>query len=67
MHTTYTIAELARLAEHEHFDRILDEAGVPNPPVPEPRGRKWSEGREFDASTFDSAAYEKYEAEFFKW
>lgn len=66
MHTTYTLAELASLAEHEDFNFILDEAGVPNPPVPEPRRGKWSEGQEFDASKFDSAAYEKYEVEFFK-
>jgi hypothetical protein len=66
MHATYTLTELAKLAEHEHFDLVLDKAGVPNPLVPEPRRRKWSEGQGFDASKFDSAAYEKYEAEFFK-
>jgi len=66
MHTTYMLAELARLAEQEHFNLTLDEAGIPNPPVPQPRRRKWSEGQEFDASKFNAAAYEKYEAEFFK-
>jgi hypothetical protein len=66
MHTTYTLAELARLAEHEHFNLILDEAGVPNPPIPEPRRPKWSEGQEFNASKFSATAYRRYEAEFFK-
>lgn len=66
MHITYKLAELAKLAERADFSLILDEAGVPNPPIPKPRQRKWTEGQEFDASKFNTAAYEKYEAEFFK-
>lgn len=66
MHTTYTLVELARLAEHEDFNLTLDEAGVPHSRVPWPRRQKWSKRQEFDARKFDGDFYEKYEATFFK-
>ena len=62
----FTFAELQELAEQDDFGRILDTAGIPNPPIPGAAQKKWSEGVEFDASIFDDAAYKKYEEDYFK-
>lgn len=60
----FSFLELQELAEQDDFGDILTAAGVPDIPVQKSIERKkWSEGEEFNASTFD---YEKYEKDYLK-
>ena len=62
----FRFIKLQELAERDDFSEILTAAGVPDKPIPEVVSKKWSEGREFDASKFDDAAYKVYETDFSK-
>ena len=65
-HRKFSFVELQELAERENFDKILTAAGVPDTPNFNAVAKKWRNGKEFDASKFEDAAYQKYEKEFFR-
>lgn len=62
----FSLGEVQELAEREDFCEMLTAAGVPDMPIPEAPPKKWSEGKEFDGSTFGNAAYRKYQKDFFE-
>ena len=60
----FSFLDLQEMAERDDFCDILTAAGVSDIPVQEStEKKKWSEGEEFNASTFN---YQQYEKDFLK-
>lgn len=62
--------ELVELAksdkDDEFFNEVLKLSHIPNRVVPEGGEERWDDLVEFDRSTFDDAAYRRYQENFFK-